>query len=455
MRSGLDAASAAGPCLETATVLWAPAKHPPQPGSPPPVCTPRGSSHTIARLSLLAATGSCLWVPSFVDLDPKERPVPAVVLPPSRLVAFTLLMTLWLSAAALAGDGDPSAARRWFGGPERPTDLGPTALSDSMRAAACANCHREIAEQWRGSQHANAWTDALFQRAYRREPEAACRHCHAPLAGSAVEPQGRAAADGIDCATCHVRGDDIYGVPKPDATGALPHPVMKTRDLRQAGYCAGCHQFGFLGFPEQKGRGLFETEHLQQATLQEWQASAAAAKGLQCQACHMPKFADARGKLLANHAFAATTPQALRAAITVEVGLHRQPQNLGWAVQVGSKMVGHQLPTGDVFRRLQWCLRSPTGKFVAALLYGRTWQPYRSTDADHGPYLSRRLAKDTRVAGDGLPPPVRTVNTPVSSGRWQWQLDYVRSETPAPPAGPLCADGSRTPVATGSIDVIP
>lgn len=178
-------------------------------------------------------------------------------------------------------------------------------------------------------------------------------------------PSGRAAQDGIDCATCHVRGDDIYGPPKPDASGALPHPVLRTRDLRQAGYCAGCHQFGFLGFPEQKRHGLFETEHLQQAPLREWQASAAAAKGLQCQACHMPKIADARGRLVANHAFAATTPQALQAALNVAVALSgpepqgRPRHNLTWTVQVGSKMVGHQLPTGDVFRRLQWWLGGP------------------------------------------------------------------------------------------------
>ncbi len=270
-----------------------------------------------------------------------------------------------------------------------------------------------------------------------------------------MEPQGRAASDGIDCATCHVRGDDIYGAPQPTQDGTLPHPVMRTRDLRQAGYCAGCHQFGFLGFPEQKDRALFETAQLQQATLREWQASAAAAKGLQCQACHMPNFKDARGKLLANHAFAATTVEALQAALTVAVRLVRQPQNLGWRVEVGSKMVGHQLPTGDVFRRLQWCLRSPAGKVVAALLYGRSWQPYRDTDPLHGPYLSRRLAKDTRVAGDGSPPPERIVNTTASTGRWQWQLDYVRSDTPALPSGPLCADGIRTPVAAGFADVSP
>lgn len=371
----------------------------------------------------------------------------------TQLLACAAVVAGWPSAPALAGDGDPSAARRWFGGPERPTALGAVALSEPMSAAACGQCHRQIAEQWRSSQHANAWTDGLFQRAYQREPEAACRHCHAPLAGSNPVPAGRAAADGIDCATCHVRGDDIYSVPKSDADAAQAHPVMRTRDLRQAGFCAGCHEFGFLGFPERKGQDRFETAQLQQATLQEWQASAAAAKGLQCQACHMAKFADARGKLLASHDFSATTPAALQAALTVQVSLDRRPQNLGWAVQVGSKMVGHRLPTGDVFRRLQWCLRSPSGKVVAALLYGRTWQPYRGRDAVRGPYLSRRLAKDTRVAGDGSPPPVRTVNTPFSAGRWHWQLDYVRSETPALPTGPLCADGIRTQVAKGSIDV--
>lgn len=357
------------------------------------------------------------------------------------------------ASAAETPAGDPSAGRRWFAGPEAPTELGPAAQSPNMSAEACGKCHAEIAAQWRASQHAGAWTDPLFQQAYRREPEAACRHCHAPLAGSKEVPSGREAADGIDCAACHVRGEQVFGAAKSDGAATAPHGVIRTRDLRQAGYCSGCHQFGFLGFPEDRRKGLFETQHLQQATFLEWQASAAAEKGLACQACHMPKIAGADGKLVANHTFAATTEAALRKAIQVSVALDRRPGNLGWQVTVGSPMVGHRLPTGDVFRRLQWCLRSPDGLVVADLNYGRTWLPYRGVDAQRGPFLSRKLATDTRVSGDGKPAMARQVNTAPRVGKWVWSLDYVRSETPAPAAGPLCADGLRTRIGQGEITV--
>ena len=69
--------------------------------------------------------------------------MPAAPRPGPWLTCGSALVALGLSIAglgpsppALAADGDPSAARRWFGGPEQPTDLGPTAQSAKMSAAA-------------------------------------------------------------------------------------------------------------------------------------------------------------------------------------------------------------------------------------------------------------------------------------------------------------------------------
>ncbi len=96
------------------------------------------------------ALGSLNWL-AILGATCKDRRLFAAFRSSPRLATLAPLAALWLSSAALAADGDPSAARRWFGGPEVPTALGEAALTEAMSAAACGHCHREIAEQWCGS----------------------------------------------------------------------------------------------------------------------------------------------------------------------------------------------------------------------------------------------------------------------------------------------------------------
>lgn len=112
---------------------------------------------------------------------------------------------------------------------------------------ACAQCHRAVHDEWRGSAHARAFVDPIFQKALesRAEPER-CIPCHAPT--SALDRLGqmpRARADGrehgIDCKSCHVRGETVHG---PDGGTTDAHATEKDPTFVGRGsvaLCSGCH----------------------------------------------------------------------------------------------------------------------------------------------------------------------------------------------------------------------
>src|SRR5437867_1735558 len=111
-----------------------------------------------------------------------------------------------LAAAAGAGVGGARGATG-----ERTEPLPGPARSEAARSndpeadnKACEHCHADIAREWRGSLHAGAWTDSVFQQAYAIEPVAFCRGCHAPEADPSAEPPRGAQHVGIGCTTCHV-----------------------------------------------------------------------------------------------------------------------------------------------------------------------------------------------------------------------------------------------------------
>ena len=176
--------------------------------------------------------------------------------------------------------------------------------------ATCEGCHADAAATWRGSLHARAFTDALFQESLAREPSPFCRDCHAPIA--------TAPALGVTCTTCH---------------GAAPHePGARTSEAA----CGTCHEFPF---PDNARRA---SPALMQRTLTEHRGSRFADRS--CQSCHMPKRDGGR-----SHAFAvASDPALLQRALVA----HAERTDRGIAFDLAPGEVGHALPTGDLFRRL-------------------------------------------------------------------------------------------------------
>ncbi len=177
-----------------------------------------------------------------------------------------------------------------------------SALEASLDPQACGRCHSEQYRDWRSSLHSQtmgagiAWQLRLADAKTTQE----CLRCHAPLGEQlALQAQVRGLStvrsappthipanlhrQGLVCAACHLRGHTRYG---PEAgPGALEgqahNGFVAQRAFSDSRFCATCHQFP-EGGPRLGGK-------LREDTYAQWQASAHAAAGRQCQSCHMPE----------------------------------------------------------------------------------------------------------------------------------------------------------------------
>lgn len=215
-------------------------------------------------------------------------------------------------------------------------------------------------------------SNAMYQRAFAREPLPFCSRCHAPE-GDPSAPSTEAIALGTACVTCHVAADGS----------------MRTRS------CEGCHEFAY---PD--GVGML------QLTATEHRASIHASTT--CVECHMP-----RGGTHAAHRFGASRdPEMLRRAawITAE----RRPDAI--VIAFAPRDVGHALPTGDIFRRLRVtvAVAGDDASRREVVLGRRTKQ---GEERDDRPFLSGAA---------------KAVSVPiVAPGRAiVWRVDYERVEHP-------------------------
>jgi len=208
-------------------------------------------------------------------------------------------------------------------------------MTRDLSAAACAPCHPQQYTEWRDSLHAQAVSPGLLGQlgALSRRERRSCLACHLPAAsqqtiweGDALE--ARAKLDGVDCAACHVRGQQRFG-PRERAT--TPHgPVAGADFFRGSEFCAPCHQFGAEGVAV-NGKPL-------ENTYEEWRVSRYPVRGQTCQSCHMPggshRFAGIHDPVMTARALRVT---AVRAPTGVEV-------------ELANEGAGHALPTYSVPR---------------------------------------------------------------------------------------------------------
>lgn len=162
----------------------------------------------------------------------------------------------------------------------------------------CAACHGGPTAGWEASRHASSATNPHIVAALEgARHESWCRTCHEP------EPTG------VGCRTCH----PTHGPTSPDV-------------------CEGCHQFAA---PAMTGPLALGGDPIQD-TVREHRASPAAREGQTCASCH-----------LKGHRFpGAHDPELVRSALTVRA----EP---GALVLQTTDALGHRLPTGDPFRRLE------------------------------------------------------------------------------------------------------
>jgi cytochrome c554/c'-like protein len=320
---------------------------------------------------------------------------------PSRYAAALLLL------AACTADRQPLEPP-----PPRPTERrlpGPGPRTDDRDVVAengdCVRCHAVIGEEWRQSQHRDAWDDRVFLAAFVLEPIPFCRRCHAPEVAESSDEPDPARHLGVGCVTCHVQADGVLGT-RDRPGGADAHPVIGEPRLTGASWCSGCHEFAF---PEPQDSAM-------QGTVAEHRESLH--RDRSCQHCHMPLVHDAAGSHRSHRFTVQGDAAILRGALVAEA---RRSSARSIAVELRVTGAGHAVPTGDMFRRLE--VRARAGSSTAAPVV--LAREFRREDTPRGP---RRLQiGDSRVEASGEPRHVElTFPEPIDAETVGWQVLYQR-----------------------------
>lgn len=237
-----------------------------------------------------------------------------------------------------------------------------------------------------------------MQTAYVYETRQFCVDCHAPLPEQAVEIAANAgwyasqdprapvavtpprspepwAREGITCVACH--------------------PGSASHELRPTVSCESCHDFLVPG-----------TDVPMQSTTAEWRAWGGSST---CQDCHMP-YGDHRFR-------GASDPDLLRQAIRVTPLRDAE----GLVLTLEARGVGHQVPTGDIFRQIRVEVLGTHG-WAEVARFGR--------ELDHGfdewtGDSQTTLARDVRLT-PGVPVPVRIAGVELQ----QWRVRYLYTSEP-------------------------
>lgn len=170
-----------------------------------------------------------------------------------------LLLASWFLSALLGTPEEQAAAQ------------GPT---EWISSAQCAECHRQIYDEWKDSPHANSWNNEDVRAPSQSDNFAKkdCIDCHAPAPvfetglGERVQPRPARRSEGVDCITCHLTPDGSMAGTITNPRAAC-RPTTR-RELQRVTLCAGCHD--------------------QHKTVQQWKATSHAEHREGCMQCHMP-----------------------------------------------------------------------------------------------------------------------------------------------------------------------
>ncbi len=335
--------------------------------------------------------------------------------PVIRGAVMAILMAAGSAAAASRGAPDPSPpfadADAYWAGPVvvEGEASGHHPLTRDLSPRACAVCHPRQHMEWRQSLHAGAVSPGLLGQldALTYTERKGCFACHVPAAGQQLEwelegLEGVAQLHGVDCAACHVRGQQRFG-PRPRA--ATPHgAVAAPAFFRQSDFCAPCHQFGPDGLAV-NGKPLQDTHG-------EWAASEHASAGRTCQSCHMPG---------GSHRFAGIHDPAMTARA---LGVRAVRTTAGVRVVLANVGAGHALPTYSV-PRITVALSAP-GRPVLEHVIG--WQLDWDADTGWHERADSRLGPDEAVA---LEYPLDAAATAGLEIRVEPDADYFERVYPA------------------------
>jgi hypothetical protein len=345
---------------------------------------------------------------------------------------------------------------------------------DTTRSGNCGNCHAAIYTEWTASAHAHSATGGHFRNLYEgtdwqgrpdvgwglvtEHPNGSgvCAACHVP---SLTDEEARldlrkvvgVADQGVHCDYCHKVAS--VGSRRPGLShGSFDQRLLRPTDpehqiffgplddvdrgedayeplYHNSRYCASCHE------------GIVFGVHVY-STWSEWQVSAAAAAGIQCQDCHMKptgrmtNFAPGHGgkersaSTLANHRFFdGSLEEMLRRCLHCRTTLVRHKDGLQVRVQLTAEGVGHRVPTGFIDRHLMLVIEGfdAAGGRLTAL--GGPQLPEAAGDlaGQAGKLYARRL---TDFTGRSPAPFWRPVREPDDSRLTVGQPDNVLVELP-------------------------
>jgi cytochrome c554/c'-like protein len=200
--------------------------------------------------------------------------------------------------------------------------------AEFMPPVVCGGCHQEQYRDWRGSVHALAFRDPIYQGELNKAVQAIghdnarnCEGCHSPagvvtleIKGAGLKGLGPVAVAGVSCDVCHsVSGVTHQETPSrnPENASLILSPGKDTAERTvlvkrgpfppskgcgggfhecvesplhlKAELCASCHQSTH-----------FNTHSPLGSTYSEWKGSPYAQKGVHCQDCHMVDIATFR-----------------------------------------------------------------------------------------------------------------------------------------------------------------
>lgn len=195
----------------------------------------------------------------------------------------------------------------------------------TVKSSECKKCHKGIYGEWSQNYHAKAYINEQFKKASKDYRVQVCVGCHvaqeiAKEEALKIRPVHK--EEGINCTTCHLRNNMIYGPYKLVAK----HKAEQDESMLKSEFCAGCHSPTYL----------------------EWQESGSKKT---CQQCHMPRV---EGKLVQGFPLSALVPKRLMGQhFQIYEGLIKEAAIITGETRKGSvklsltnKGAGHNMPTG-------------------------------------------------------------------------------------------------------------
>ena len=216
----------------------------------------------------------------------------------------------------------------------------------TVKSSECNECHKLIYEEWSKDFHAKAFVNEPFKKGSRNYGMEECIACHVAQE-TADEKNLRTRPvhkeEGINCTTCHLKNNMIYGPYKLSAK----HKSEQDESMLKSEFCAGCHM----------------------PTFQEWQASGSKKT---CQECHMPRV---DRKLVQGFLLSLVVPSRMVGQHTLSVEeLFKDAAFVVGEARKGSVKVsltnragGHNMPTGkygDYRVVLNTQVKDPDGKTI-------------------------------------------------------------------------------------------